>query len=106
MANVIVTEVDGSRREVGISGGKSLMEAAVAQGVKGIEADCGGACSCATCHVHIDPAWMDRLEPASAMEQSMLEFAIGADSYSRLSCQIRLSDEHDGLVVRVAESQF
>lgn len=77
------------------------MEAAIRNDVPGIAADCGGACSCATCHVYVDPAWVDRVGPPDDMEQSMLEFAENPTTNSRLACQVKLSDALDGLVLRI-----
>ena len=74
--------------------------------ISGILAECGGACCCATCHVHIDPDWMGRLPEMDDDEKDMLEFAEGIDDFSRLSCQLKITDELDGLVVNVPESQY
>jgi len=74
--------------------------------VAGILADCGGSCSCATCHVYIDPAWVDRLPPRQEMEDSMLELAFDVQPNSRLSCQITVSDDMDGLVVTLPARQL
>lgn len=93
----------GAHIEVEASVDRSLMEAAVAAGVDGIDADCGGGCSCATCHVHVDPEWRERVGPANDTEAGMLEFTEGVNEYSRLSCQIRITDALDGLVVRVVD---
>lgn len=79
----------------------NLMEAAVREGVEGIFGDCGGVCSCATCHVQIDPAWMDRVGPASEAERDILDLEDGANERSRLCCQIEASNELDGLIVQV-----
>ena len=79
----------------------SLMQAATAHGVDGIDAECGGVCSCATCHVHIDPAWADRVGPATPAEQALLELQDNANDRSRLACQVKLAGELDGLVVKV-----
>ena len=86
--------------------GISLMEAARASGVPGIVADCGGTCSCATCHVYVDPDWVGRVGAASEIEQGMLEFAVVPKPNSRLSCQIRVTDALNGLVVHVPASQY
>lgn len=87
--------------------GVSLMQAATGHGVEGIVAECGGSLRCATCHVVIDPAWAARLPAPSADEASMLELvAAGREPTSRLSCQIRLGPEHDGLVARVPDRQY
>ncbi len=72
----------------------------------GIVAECGGLCSCATCHVHIDPAWLPKLPPREELEVEMLDFAEGVDASSRLSCQITITPELDGLIVYVPESQY
>lgn len=79
----------------------SLMTAAVQNHVEGIDGDCGGVCSCATCHVHIDPAWTDKVGPASEIEMGMLELEDGLADNSRLGCQVKLTPELHGLVVRV-----
>ena len=96
---------DGARREVTASDGMSLMEAAVKNGVPGIDADCGGACACATCHVFVNGDWGVRLGPRGDMEQSMLDFAEDVRETSRLSCQIKLGPEHDGMVVELPARQ-
>jgi ferredoxin, 2Fe-2S len=84
--------------------GITLMRLATSEGVPGIIGECGGVASCATCHVYVDPAWIDKLPPAEADERAMLEFADEANETSRLGCQIRLRADLDGLVVRVAGS--
>lgn len=81
------------------------MEGAVENGIPGIDADCGGACSCATCHVYVEDSWYDKLKGPSEMEQSMLEVAHDARPNSRLSCQIKAGAEIDGLVLRIPETQ-
>lgn len=81
----------------------SVMELAVANGIQGIDGDCGGVCSCATCHVHVDPAHVAKTGEASEIEQDMLELDDDADEFSRLSCQIEVTDELDGVVLRVAK---
>jgi 2Fe-2S ferredoxin len=82
---------------------QTLMEAARNRNIPGIAADCGGACACATCHVHIDPAWMKVVGPANAIEADMLDLSAEPTETSRLSCQIELRAEFDGLRVAVAE---
>ncbi len=81
------------------------MEAAIAHNVPGIVAECGGACSCATCHVYVEDEWTERVGGPSEMEEDMLDFAFDVRPTSRLSCQIRLTDEMDGLVLHVPEEQ-
>ncbi len=105
MPKVNYVQHDGTIREVEVDLGYSVMEGAIRNDVPGIDADCGGACACATCMVFIDPEWIDRIEPASEMEQAMLEMAEKAQSSSRLSCQIMMTDLLDGLTVRTPERQ-
>ena len=81
--------------------GDVLMEVARAEGIDGIDAECGGGCACATCHVHVDPQWMAKVGPPSDLEREMLEYDGDVSETSRLSCQIELSTELDGLKVRV-----
>ena len=85
--------------------GSTVMETAIKNGVPGIEAECGGACACATCHVYVDDAWMEKTGAASPMEQDMLDFAYDVRPTSRLSCQIKVTDALDGLVVATPERQ-
>ena len=80
----------------------SVMELAVQHNVNGIDGDCGGVCSCATCHVHVAPEFMDKLEEASEIEKDMLEFDDNVSDYSRLSCQIKIDEGLDGIVLKVA----
>ncbi len=84
----------------------TVMEAAKSADVPGIEAECGGSCACATCHVYIDADWRDKTGSAENMEEDMLDFAFDVREESRLSCQIRVTDELDGLIVRVPAKQF
>jgi len=105
MPTVTFIDSDGTRRDYQGENGMSVMEVATHNGVDGIEADCGGACACATCHVYVDPAWFEKTGIAKGDEAEMLEFAIDPEATSRLSCQIRLTDELDGLVVRLPRSQ-
>ena len=105
MAKITYIEFDGTEHPVEVRNGLSVMEGAIRNSVPGIDADCGGACACATCHVFVDPAWTDKTGTRSAMEDSMLDFAENVETNSRLSCQIKVSDALDGLVVRMPESQ-
>ena len=105
MAKVKYIEHSGSEHVVEVKNGLSVMEGAVRNNVPGIDADCGGACACATCHVYVDPDWLEKTGKAAAMEESMLDFAEGVETNSRLSCQIRVTPELDGLVVRLPQSQ-
>jgi ferredoxin, 2Fe-2S len=105
MAKITYIEFDGTEHVVDVKPGLSVMESDVKNNIPGIDADCGGACACATCHVHVDDAWLAKTGDKSAMEESMLDFAEGIDDNSRLSCQIKVTDELDGLIVRMPESQ-
>jgi 2Fe-2S ferredoxin len=105
MVKVTYIEHSGERHEVDVPLGYSVMEGALNNGVPGIVADCGGACSCATCHVYVEPEWRERAGEPGETEDIMLEFAEERDERSRLSCQIKLTEELDGLVVRVPERQ-
>ena len=105
MAKVTYIEADGVEHMVDAPVGWSLMEAAVKNRVPGIDADCGGACACATCHVYVDPAWQAALPPKTEMEEAMLDFALVTAPNSRLSCQIRVTSDMDGLIVRLPVSQ-
>ena len=105
MAKITYIEFDGTPHEVDVKTGLSVMEGAVKNNIPGIDADCGGACACATCHVYVDEAWRDKTGTPSAMEESMLDFAENVEANSRLSCQIKVSGALDGLVVRMPESQ-
>ncbi len=105
MTRIIFFENDGTRHEVDAKNGTSVMEAAVNHMVPGIDADCGGACACATCHVYVDEAWTEKTGSAESMEESMLDFASDMQANSRLSCQIKITDALDGLIVRLPTSQ-
>ncbi len=106
MPQITFVSHDGAVTEVQAEPGTSVMQAAVDNGVDGIIAECGGACSCATCHCYVDDAWMAKVGDPSEIEQDMLECVLDPQENSRLSCQITVSDELDGLVVKVPESQF
>ena len=97
---------DASEREVEIEPDGSLMQVAKSNSVPGIDADCGGACSCATCHVFVNNEWLDRVGPIGQWEESMLGLTPDRQPNSRLSCQIQLSGKLDGLVVTTPEFQF
>lgn len=105
MAKITFIAFDGTRFDVEAQNGSTVMENAIRNGVPGIEAECGGACACATCHVYVDEAWTGAVGEPQAMEEDMLDFAYEPQPNSRLSCQIRVSDALDGLVVRVPERQ-
>ncbi|QDZ01925.1 (2Fe-2S)-binding protein [Nitratireductor mangrovi] len=96
---------DGTEFTVEAEDGSTVMENAIKNAVPGIEAECGGACACATCHVYVDEAWTETVGEPEAMEEDMLDFAYDVQPNSRLSCQIKVRPELDGLVVRVPERQ-
>ncbi|MFM0394931.1 2Fe-2S iron-sulfur cluster-binding protein [Paraburkholderia phytofirmans] len=96
---------DGSRRDVEAAVGTSLMKAALDNGVTGIEAECGGCLTCATCHAYVDDEWASRIAGPSDDESVMIECAIDVRSTSRLTCQIPLTEQLDGIVVHIPESQ-
>ena len=106
MAKITFTQPDGSNQVVDADAGMTVMEAAKKNLVPGIEAECGGACACATCHVYVDDAWREKVGPPSEMEEDMLDFAFDVKDSSRLSCQIKISDAINGLRVHVPEKQF
>ena len=106
MAKITYIDAEGARYEVEAENGSTVMENAIRNGVPGIEAECGGACACATCHVYVDEAWRERTGGPSQMEEDMLDFAFEVRPESRLSCQIKVTPELDGLVVRIPEKQF
>ena len=103
MPTVVFVDSDDNRKEVSVDVGYTVMEAAVNNGIDAILAECGGACACATCHSYIDPAWVSKLPPMDDMEDSMLDAAYERKNNSRLTCQIEMTEELDGLVVHVAE---
>jgi 2Fe-2S ferredoxin len=107
MPKITYIEHDGTEHPVEVPVGRSVMQGAVDNNVPGIDADCGGECACATCHVYIDAAWLDRigLPPEGSQEASMLSFAAVTQPDSRLSCQISVVPDLDGLIVRMPEGQ-
>ncbi|MDZ4777007.1 MAG: 2Fe-2S iron-sulfur cluster-binding protein [Alphaproteobacteria bacterium] len=105
MPKITYIEHNGKEHVIDVAAGMTVMEGAVKHNVPGIDADCGGACACATCHVYVDPEWATKTGESSGMEQSMLDFANDVEPTSRLSCQIKVTAELDGLVVRLPSSQ-
>ena len=105
MPKITYIEDNGTECTAEVPVGWTVMEGAVKNRVPGIDADCGGACACATCHVYVDPAWASKLPAREEMEESMLDFALDVRSESRLSCQLKVTDALDGLVVRTPKSQ-
>jgi 2Fe-2S ferredoxin len=107
MAKITYVEFGGKEHIIDVANGMTVMEGARDNGVRGIEADCGGACACSTCHVYVDEAWVARLPKKDAMEEDMLDFAFQPDAKrSRLTCQIKVSDALDGLRVYMPEKQI
>lgn len=105
MATITFIDQDGTKRAVEAEPGSTVMEAAIRNDVPGIEAECGGACSCATCHVYVDAAWTELVGGPEPMEEDMLDFAYDVRPSSRLSCQIKITPLLDGLVVTTPERQ-
>ena len=105
MPKIKYIEHNGKEHEIEVPAGWSVMEGAVKNLVPGIDADCGGACACATCHVYVDPAWLAKLPQRQEMEEQMLDFAQDVKPNSRLSCQIKVSPALDGLIVRTPRTQ-
>ncbi len=105
MAKITFIDAAGTSRDVDAKAGMSIMEAAVQNMVPGIDADCGGACACATCHVYVAAEWIGKLKAKDDMEDSMLDFAEDVEENSRLSCQILMSDELDGITVTTPKAQ-
>lgn len=107
MAKITYIEHNGTRHEVEVANGLTVMEGARDNNIPGIDADCGGACACSTCHVYVDADWVDRLPARDPMEEDMLDFAWQPDAVrSRLTCQLKVSDAIDGLVVQLPEKQI
>ena len=106
MVKLTFIQPDGASQIVEAEAGLTVMEAAKQNDVPGIDAECGGACACATCHVYVDPAWVEKVGKPEAMEEDMLDFAFDVRKESRLSCQIKVTEELDGLTLRVPEKQF
>jgi ferredoxin, 2Fe-2S len=105
MPKIIFISHDGTERSVDAEVGQSVMQVAINNLLPGIIADCGGNCSCATCHTYIDEAWLDKLPAASSDELAMIDCALNTQANSRLSCQIRMTPQLDGVIVRTPASQ-
>ena len=105
MPKITYIDSHGAAREIEAETGSTVMESALKHGVPEIEAECGGACSCATCHVYVDEAWFPKTGGPSPMEEDMLDFGYDIRPNSRLSCQIKVTAELDGLIVRTPERQ-
>jgi 2Fe-2S ferredoxin len=105
MVKITYIDSGGTARTVEGEVGATVMETAIRNAIPGIEAECGGACACSTCHVYVDEAWRGVTGEPSPMEEDMLDFAYEVRPNSRLSCQIRVADDMDGLVVTTPERQ-
>ena len=105
MAKITYIESSGTEHVVDAEAGSTVMESAIKSAVPGIEAECGGACACATCHVHVDAAWRAAVGEPSPMEEDMLDFGYDVKPNSRLSSQIKVTAELDGLILRTPERQ-
>ena len=105
MPKVTFIEHGGTVHTFDVNAGQSIMQVAMSNRVPGIIADCGGSCSCATCHVYLDPEWTERVPAASSAEKEMIDCALHVQDNSRLSCQIEVNESLDGIVVRLPESQ-
>lgn len=105
MPKITLIEHGGAVHHLDAAVGQSVMQVAMSNRVPGIIADCGGSCSCATCHVYVDPAWAARVPPPSQAERDMIDCALHVKENSRLSCQIELTEALDGIVLTLPESQ-
>ena len=105
MPKITYLEDNGKSHTIEVSNGLSVMEGAVQNDIPGIDADCGGGMACATCHVYVDDNWVDKLTPKDDGEEDMLDMAFEPKQNSRLSCQLIVSDELDGLVVNIPSKQ-
>ena len=105
MPKITYIEHNGETHTLEVSNGLSVMEGAVQNNIPGIDADCGGSCACATCHVYVDEKWFNKLPKKEATEEDMLDMAFQPEKFSRLSCQLTVTDEFNGLVVKMPSKQ-
>ena len=105
MPKITYIEHNGKSHEVEVANGLTVMEGAVQNNIPGIDADCGGSCACATCHVYVDEKWFNKLTKKEDAEEDMLDMAYQPNKFSRLSCQLLVSDELDGLILRMPSKQ-
>ncbi len=106
MVMITFIQPDGVEKTLDVEVGTTLMTAAVDNAVDGIQGDCGGACSCATCHCYIDDGYKDKIPAAEDVELSMIDFAIDPQPNSRLGCQVQVTEALEGMVVKLPESQY
>ena len=105
MAKITYIEHNGKSHVVEVPNEISVMEGAVQNNIPDIDADCGGSCACATCHVYVDDKWFDKLPKKEDAEQDMLDMAFEPNKFSRLACQITISEDLDGMVVKMPSKQ-
>ena len=105
MPKITYIEHNGKSHTLEVANGLTVMEGAVQNNIPGIDADCGGSCACATCHVYVDKKWFDKLSKKETAEEDMLDVAYEPNKLSRLSCQVTVADELDGLVVKMPSKQ-
>ena len=105
MPKITYIEHNGKHHKIEVSNGLTVMEGAVQNNIPGIDADCGGSCACATCHVYVDEKWIDKLPTIENAEQDMLDMAFEPNKFSRLSCQLTIGDNFDGLIVKMPSKQ-
>jgi len=105
MAKIIYIESNNKLHTIDVQNGLTVMEGAVQNNIPGIDADCGGACACATCHVYVDEKWFNKLPKKESAEEDMIDVAFEPNKFSRLTCQITVTDELDGLVVKMPLKQ-
>jgi len=105
MPKITYIEHNGESHEIEVANGLSVMEGAVQNNISGIDADCGGSCACATCHVYVDEKWLDKLPKKESAEEDMLDMAYEPKKNSRLTCQITVTDDLNGLVVKMPLKQ-
>ena len=106
MPKITLIEFDGTDHTIDAETGKSLMLNAIDSAIPGIDADCGGACACGTCHVFVDAKWLEATGVSNPLEESMLSMRPDREEVSRLSCQIEITDAMNGMVVRMPEYQM
>jgi 2Fe-2S ferredoxin len=106
MPKITYIEHNGTEHTVDVATGLTVMEGAVNNNIPGIDADCGGACACSTCHAYVDPEWVGKLPDREDMEVDMLDFAFEPNERSRLTCQVKVTAEMDGLVLQLPEKQI
>lgn len=107
MPKITYKDHQGTSKTIEVENGLSVMEGAIQKDIPGIDADCGGACACSTCHVYVHPDWVEKLPAREPMEEDMLDFAYEPDpARSRLTCQLKVTDALDGLVVQMPEKQI